>query len=461
MTQAWKYIICLWICVSIISGAYANSFQVSSTEEFENAQLNAKTGDSIIWDAGKYSNINLDLRVNDIVFQSAGSGATTFTGSATLLISGDGNTVSGFQFIGGKIKGDVVDISGSRNTIQHINIYNYDSHYYLRVRPDCQYNKIAYCNFEAKPETQNSSVVQIEASENTIGYHIISHCSFKNHTAPEGAGGDYGIEALRIGYSYQRMFTSRTLVEYCYFERCNGDYEIISCKARENLMRYNTFINNGPAHLTLRHGSINMIYGNFFIGGAGVRVKEGQNHSVVNNYFDTGNYFSINIQNHHFDPVDTVIIANNTIINHGNLILGGRGDYPPKYVLLANNLLSSKINSLYSEETNAETWIDNVVQEGRDENSNTNFKSAKFEMLKNEKGYYSPKFKSKLGRSKGQNLLNIFNIPELDDDYKIQKDIMKQDRDKEVAGSYLPSEEISLSPYVNNDNTGPNYLRNN
>jgi hypothetical protein len=460
MTQIAKYIICLWICTIAISGAYGKSFQVSSTEEFENAQSNAKPGDSIIWGAGKYSNINIDLTIDDVVFLATRTGATTFFGSSSLLVSGSGNVVSGFQFIRGKIKGDVVDISGSRNTIQHINIYNYDSHYYLRVRPNCQYNKIVYCNFEAKPETQESSVVQIEASENTIGYHVVSHCSFKNFTAPEGVGGDYGIEALRIGYSYQRMFTSRTLVEYCYFERCNGDYEIISCKARENLMRYNTFTDNGPAHLTLRHGSVNLVYGNFFINGAGVRVKEGQNHSIVNNYFDTGDHFSINIQNHHFDPVDSVIIANNTIVNHRNLVLGGKGDHPPKYVLLANNLFSSKISSLYSEETNAETWIDNVVQEGGSGNSDPNIKSAKFELVKNEQGYYSPKFKIKLDPYKVQNRLNIFDIPEIDDDFKIKKDIMNQVRDVEIAGSFIPGK-ATLMPYANKSNTGPNYLQKN
>lgn len=459
MSRLGKYIIYLWICMSVVSGAHANSFQVSSTNEFEDAQRDAKSGDSITWSPGIYQDVNLDLKTNDVVFLAARSGATTFSGSSALIISGSGNIVSGFQFIGGIIKGDVVDISGSRNTIQHINIFNYDSHYYLRVRPDCQYNKIVYCNFEAKPEAQESSVVQIEASENTIGYHVISHCSFRNHTAPEGAGGDYGIEALRIGYSYQRMFTSRTLVEYCYFEKCNGDYEIISCKARENLMRYNTFINNGPAHLTLRHGSVNMVYGNFFIGGAGVRVKEGQNHSIVNNYFDTGDHISINIQNHHFDPVDTVIIANNTVVSHSNMTLGGKGEYPPKYVLLSNNLFSSRINSLYTEETNAETWIDNVVQEGRLGNSNPQIKSEKFELVKNEQGYYCPKFKTNLDPYNEKINWNIFNIPELDDDFKIAKDIMKQSRRKEVPGCYVPNETI-LSPYANKNNTGPNYLQN-
>ncbi|MFT6807102.1 MAG: hypothetical protein ACJA01_000320 [Saprospiraceae bacterium] len=461
MTKIRNYIICFLICSSPISGAHAKSFQVSSLEGFENAQHDTRSGDSIIWSAGRYSDINLNLKVNDVVFQSAMPGSTVFTGNSTLLVSGSGNIVTGFQFIGGSINGDVVDISGSKNTIQHINIYNYDSHYYLRVRPNCQYNQISYCNFEAKPETQESSVVQIEASENIIGYHVVSHCSFKNHTAPEGAGADYGIEALRIGYSYQRMYTSRTLVEYCYFERCNGDYEIISCKARENLMRYNTFINNGPAHLTLRHGSVNMIYGNFFINGAGIRVKEGQNHTITNNYFDSDDYFSIKIQNHHFDPVDSIIIAYNTIINHGTLILGGKGDFPPTHVVLTKNLFSSKINSLYSEETEAEIWIDNVLQEGKTEIPDTNVKFAKFELEKNDKGLYSPKFITKFVPNKEYKLMNIFNIPMLDDDFKIQKDMMKQDRDEDSIGSYVPSKTKILLLHANANNTGPNYLENN
>jgi hypothetical protein len=85
-------------------------------------------------------------------------------------------------------------------------------------------------------------VVEVQVAENQPGYHVIRYCSFKNHTAPAGTGSDYGIEALRIGYSFQSKFISRTIVEYCYFTKCNGDGEIISSKACENIFRYNTFL---------------------------------------------------------------------------------------------------------------------------------------------------------------------------------------------------------------------------
>lgn len=213
-----NYIMYLVVFLTIsnfgMSDGLAKSFKVSSVEEFENAEKKLVSGDSIIWKEGIFSDINIKLWVDNVFFISAFPGATTFKGSSTLEVPGNGNTISGFQFVGGNIEGDVIDISGNNNRIEHINIKSYDAHYYLRVRPNCQYNVVSYCNFESKPETQESSVVQIEATDGLPGYHKVSHCSFKNHTAPAGAGGDFGIEALRIGYSYQRTFISRTIVEY-------------------------------------------------------------------------------------------------------------------------------------------------------------------------------------------------------------------------------------------------------
>lgn len=249
----------LFLCLICSVNVAGKSVRVASAASFENAQEKLSPGDSIIWEKGSFTNENLKLIANGINFLAEEAGKTIFSGSSTLEVSGNENVVSGFQFIGGKIKGNVVDISGNNNRMEQINIQAYDSHYYLCIRPNCEHNTVSYCNFESKPETQESSVVQVEAAESLPGCHIISHCSFKNHTAPPGAGGDYGIEALRIGYSYQAKFISRTIVEYCYFTKCNGDGEIVSNKARENIFRYNTFENNGESHFTFRHGKDNVI----------------------------------------------------------------------------------------------------------------------------------------------------------------------------------------------------------
>jgi len=441
--------------------SFAEKFIINSESEFQNVQNKVQPNDSVIWKNGDYVDMNLILTANHIYFLSEDLGQTIFSGSSTLKIKGDGNAVSGFQFVNGKIEGDVVDISGSNNTIEQINIQSYDSHYYLRIRPNCQYNKIVSCNFESKPETQESSVVQIEAAENLPGYHLVSYCSFKNHTAPEGVGGDFGIEALRIGYSYQRTFISRTIVEYCYFEKCNGDYEVISNKACENVIRYNTFFDNGPAHLTLRHGSRAMVYGNFFINGAGIRIKEGQNHAVVNNYFDTGNQFSIQLQNHHFDPVDTVTIANNTFVGGGPLLLGAHGEFAPKNVLFANNIFLGKMDSLILDATGNERWYQNVISMDNVNFTKDGFILIPFNFKKNMYSVYQPEFDDNSLNNYKSNIPLVFDILNLDDDFLIDLDIMKQRRDNfntEFPGSYVTIKEVGLQLYATSKNTGPTYL---
>lgn len=441
--------------------AFPKTFIVKSASEFEAVQKSSKPEDTVIWEKGNFHDIHLTIVTDGLFFLAEEPGRTIFSGSSALKVEGNNNIISGFQFVGGKIEGDVVDIFGSYNTIEHVNIESYDSHYYLRVRPDCQYNVISQCNFESKPETQESSVVQIEASEKMIGYHVISHCSFKNHTAPPDAGGDFGIEALRIGYSYQRTFISRTIVEYCYFEKCNGDYEVISNKACENVMRYNTFINNGPAHLTLRHGSRAMVYGNFFLKGAGVRIKEGQNHAVINNYFDTGEQMALQIVNHAFDPVDTVIVSNNTFVTCSPVMLGGKGGFPPQNVSFANNLFSNSIVPLFVDPTKSEDWGVNVIQKGSKVTTD-NFTSATFHFKENEFGFHEIEYLDKFFENYVPDKLPIFNVPELDDDAEIKYDIMKQARSEKarsIPGCYLPGQHNSLRSYATSNNTGPAYLQ--
>ena len=158
--------------------AFPEAFIVNSLSEFENVQKKIKLNDSIVWEKGNYNDVHLIVEADGLFFLAEEPGGTIFSGNSTLEVEGDNNTISGFQFVGGKTEGDVIDISGDNNSVVHINIQSYDSHYYLRVRPNCQYNSISYCNFESKPETQESSVFQIEATEGLPGYHLVSHCTF-------------------------------------------------------------------------------------------------------------------------------------------------------------------------------------------------------------------------------------------------------------------------------------------
>lgn len=437
------------------------TFRVKSAKSFEEIVEDANPGDSIIWGKGTFPDVSLKLTANGIYFLAEEPGKPIFTGSSSLEVSGNENVVSGFQFIGGKIKGNVVDISGNKNRVEQINIQNYDSHYYLCIKPNCQYNTVLYCNFESKPETQESSVVQIEAAESLPGYHKIARCSFKNFTAPPGVGGDYGIEALRIGYSYQAKFISRTEVEYCYFTKCNGDGEIVSNKARENIFRYNTFENNGESHFTLRHGKDNVIYGNFFLNGAGIRVKEGQNQMIYNNYFQTGERFAIMLVNYKVDPLENIIIEHNTFSGSGEIQCGGRGDFQPKKVVVTNNLFLNPTKNLLADLTGSELFSGNVTTTVS-EPLPAGFKKEDVKYEENKFGFLLPMETGNLTPEKETKLPELLDIPTLDDDPFILLDILKQKRVEKTnpfPGCLITGNEKPFECYATSANTGPVYLQ--
>jgi hypothetical protein len=193
---------------------------------------------------------------------------------------------------------------------------------------------------------------------NNPGYHKIQYCSFKNF---DGTGNDLGIEPIRIGLSTQADRNSRSLVEFCYFTQCNGDGEIISSKASQNVYRFNTFENNPLAELVLRHGSENIVYANFFLNGkGGVRIREGQDQYIYNNYFYDIDDRPLYIQNEASDPLANINIAFNTIVDCKEVDLGGSGSNPPTNVVFANNIFADPKNRLFEDATNTETWIGNL-----------------------------------------------------------------------------------------------------
>lgn len=442
-----------------IKNAYSKSYPVSTPGEYDAAQKLAVAGDTIIWQSGTFSGVRLTISKDRIIVRAAEPGKTIFTGDSRVEIKSSYVIFSGFQFSGGNTDGDICKVSGSHNLLEHLNFSNYHSKYYLNIVPGCQYNTVSYCNFERKPEDVQSSVVQIQADERIPGYHVISRCSFRNHTAPYNAGGDYGIEALRIGYSFQSKFISRTTVEYCWFYKCNGDGEIISSKARENVFRYNTFENNGESHFTLRHGSDNVVYGNFFLGGAGLRIKEGQNQMVYNNYFNTGEYWTIKLENYKADPLKNIVIAHNTFVGSGPMKLGGKGDFQPGEVLISHNLFSNPTGTIQEDPTGKEMYSGNACSGMLNLPADHGFYASKTTLEINSAGFYQPVDKISNAKS---TVLNISDIPELNDDPAILLDIAKNSRKgkTKAAGCFEPS--IKASPvdlYATSLNTGPSYLQ--
>lgn len=338
----------------------ATIFYVDSQQTFNSAQSNAAANDSIIWRTGTFSDIFMDIDKDRLFIAAETLGGTIFNGASRVDITGDYITLQGFQFIGGDIgTRDVINTRGSYNNFTQINIRAYTSYKYLRVREESQFVNITYCNFENRLNRADQNILSILVSDTQPGYHKIQYCSFKNFA---GMGNDEGVEPIRIGLSTQADRNSRTLVEYCYFTQCNGDGELISSKASQNVYRFNTFEDNPVAELVLRHGSEAIVYSNFFLKGkGGVRVREGQNHYIYNNYFYEIDDRAIYLQNESSDPLDNINIAFNTIVDCSEVILGRDGSFRPTNVTFANNIFADPDDDLFEEATGTETWIGNIA----------------------------------------------------------------------------------------------------
>lgn len=439
----------------------ADKYIVNSQAEFDDALSSAAANDSIVWKPGVFEDIYMDVNKSNLVILAEVLGNTKFTGASKVNISGSHVTLKGFQFIDGDIGTDnVINTTGSYNLFTELNIDGYTSYKYLVIREECQYVEVSYCNFENRINLDDQNILSILVDDTNPGYHTIKYCSFKNF---DGTGNDMGIEPIRIGLSTQGQFNSRSTVEYCYFTQCNGDGEIISNKAGQNVLRYNTFENNPKAELVLRHGSEAVVYGNFFLNNyGGVRVREGQNHVIFNNYFYGMSSRTIYLQNESSDPLDYINILFNTIISCDDIRLGGTGDNKPGHVTFANNIFTQPKDDLFSDPTGTEDWIGNIAfgSLGMTKPDGITVLDPKLE--ENSEGYFGLSSESPAIDAAQPGYPPIPEYPGMDFDHEVLYDLMKQDRPADIALKDIGCSEyphnVVIEPMATEGNTGPSYL---
>ncbi|PWJ44754.1 polysaccharide lyase 6 family protein [Sediminitomix flava] len=363
-----KILLCGAFLLGINFSVSAETYKVSSVEDYNTAVGKLAAGDTLMLANGVWTDAQLIFKANGtaekpVVLCAETKGKVTLEGKSDLRLVGNYLVVDGLVFKNGsaskkavirfsKDKEQVANYSRVTNCV--ISYYNkeekLDKDHWVELYG--RYNRLDHNLFEGKSNVGPVVVVILKEENSRNNHHSIDNNHFKDRITTGSNGG----ETIRIGTSFTSLEASRTVVRQNYFERCNGEVEVVSNKSCENKFLYNTFF-ECEGSLVLRHGHNNWVEGNYFIGNnveytGGVRViNEGQ--TVVNNYFEgiTGRRFraALAVMNgipnspaNRYMQVLRSTISQNTFIDCDHIELGVGSDeertLPPSETVLSNNL---------------------------------------------------------------------------------------------------------------------------
>jgi poly(beta-D-mannuronate) lyase len=316
--------------------------------------------ESIVLPSGIYRDKTLRFDGKDIHVRAESPGGVILTGSSTLTISGEGNTVEGLHFKDGAAPKAVITIQGKRNRVTNCAITNYngpdktiDSKWVSLYGED---NEFDHNYIAGKTNRGTTLVVWLQKGDTAGAKHRIHH----NHFGPREALGENGGETIRVGDSSTSLQPGLCVIEHNWFTGCDGEIEIISNKSCGNLYRANVF-KACDGTLTLRHGNGCKVQGNVFYGdnykrAGGVRII-GEDHLVEDNYFEnlpgTGNRAAISFMQGIVDTplngyaqVKRAKVRNNTIVHCAEPIArsvkGAKTTLEPIEVNIENNSVDPK-----------------------------------------------------------------------------------------------------------------------
>lgn len=360
---------------------------VSSAEELDKAIANAEPGDHIVLKEGVYKNLQIKFIAqgkegSPITLKAETPGKVTIEGESSLKLGGDYLVVDGLYFKNGYTPSNAVINFKVNDTLfaNHSRVTNCVIEEFTQPSRDTkdhwiefwgQYNELDHCYIAGKSNQGPTLRVFLKGNQHINNYHQIHH----NHFGPRPRKGGPRSETMQIGDSYTSMTPSYVNVSNNYFERCNGEVEIISSKSNFNTFSNNVFFES-EGSLVLRHGNYAKIDGNVFIGNdnsefiGGIRVIN-TGHWITNNYFYKlkGNEFRapIAVMNgipksplNRYNQVTDAVIAYNSFIESKTPFHFSVGanlsqaevlppseirSARPERVIVANNLVYSSANN--------------------------------------------------------------------------------------------------------------------
>ena len=397
---------------------------VKDVAEFNDAVKNANPGDVITLANGVWKDAELvfegnGTEENPITLTVEDKGQVTLEGNSNLQLAGEYLHVEGLVFKNGFTPTNAV-ISFRKNREEMANncrltecvIDNYNNperqvqDYWITIYG--KNNRIDHNHIVGKKNLGVTMIVGLDTKESRANNHKIDH----NYFGPRPTYGNNGGETLRIGTSHHALENSNTLVESNYFDRTNGEHEIISNKACQNTFKYNTFF-ECTGTLTMRHGNETLVDGNVFIGNnkpstGGVRIIN-ETQTVINNYHIglTGYRFRgafvmmngvPNSPPNRYVPVINSKANNNTFIDCDHILFGAgndseRSQAPRTSEFSGNIIFNKRKKDIFSIKADISgiTFKDNLLGASGETSIKEGFENADLTLVKNEQGFLIPK----------------------------------------------------------------------
>ena len=362
---------------------------VTSLPELEAAvSSNMQPGTTVCLADGSYSD-DLDLVFggfgslsNPIVITAENPGAAIISGNSSVRMAGEFVVLQGLVFLEGESEhSDLIQTRTSTIDFCHycriseisiVDLGTAESDSGKWVNIYGHHNRVDHNWFAGKANRGALLIINREADNsdpaNTeIDYAQIDHNYFGDRPPADrkayAHGSDNDYEAIRTGTSDSHAYDSFSVFENNYFERIDGEAEVISNKAGNNRISNNT-VRDSFGSITLRHGSSAVVANNFIIGdghpfAGGLRIID-DGHRVINNYVEGVRYLTTNFHGgiavhtgngsttNGYQDVENALIAHNTIVDSVNSLnfQAGRSNRSPTRLFFVNNVVDNAIGPL-------------------------------------------------------------------------------------------------------------------
>ncbi len=401
----------------------ARDILVADQQAYQQAASELVAGDTVILANGEWRDFEVvftgvGTQEQPITLRAQDKGKVILSGQSNLKLAGEHLLVSGLVFKNGFTPTDAVISfrTGKQSLANHSRVTEtvidgfsnperFETDHWVTLYG--KHNRFDHNHLSGKGNKGVLLAVRLNTEQSQENYHRIDH----NYFGPRAVLGSNGGETLRIGTSHFSLSNSYTTVENNYFDRCNGEVEIVSVKSGGNILRGNVFYESRGT-LTLRHGNDNRVEENVFIGNGvdhtgGIRVIN-KRQTIRNNYLEglTGYRFGggLVVMNgvpnspiNRYHQVDGAVIENNSLLDVEHIQLAAGSDAERSAVPInsafQNNLIYSENGrdtfTLY-DDVSGIAFRDNVLNEVEDPQLTAGFDNRALNMRRAANGLLYP-----------------------------------------------------------------------